>query len=121
TRLRTSRKLKWTRRADQTSSEENRSGEQAQSLFPSLTPRKPAFLRRFCRCVREAEESSEEISAAGAENTRSFSAVDLQETGSGSSRCSFHLIIRPASRRHGCCSIRVREPKSRNRHLVEGD
>jgi len=31
--------------------------------------------------MREANESSEEISAAGAENTRSFSAVEFREPG----------------------------------------
>src|SRR5262245_7362805 len=41
---------------------------QLQSLFHILTPRKTAFLLRFCRCTREAEGSSEEIPAAGGEN-----------------------------------------------------
>ena len=31
--------------------------------------------------MREANESSEEMSAAGAENTRSFSAVEFHESG----------------------------------------
>jgi len=49
--------------------------------IPSLTRRKSAFLQRFCRCVRKANESSEEMSAAGGENTRSFSAVEFHESG----------------------------------------
>jgi hypothetical protein len=35
----------------------------------------------------EADEFVEEISAAGAENTRSFSAVEFHELGAQGSRC----------------------------------
>jgi hypothetical protein len=39
--------------------------------------------------VREANEDSEEISAAGAENTQSFSAVEFHEPGAP----EFHVLI----------------------------
>src|SRR5262245_5236997 len=42
--------------------------KQEQDPFHSLAPRKTAFLLRFYRCVREADESYEEISAAVGEN-----------------------------------------------------
>jgi hypothetical protein len=57
--------------------------EEAQTLFLYLKPLRAAFLQRFCRCVREADEASEGISAEGAENTRSFSAVEFRESGEG--------------------------------------
>jgi hypothetical protein len=62
-------------------------GEQAQTLFQCLAPRKTAFPRRFYCCVREAEESSEEMSAAGAKNTQSFSAVWGTNLAGSGSRC----------------------------------
>jgi hypothetical protein len=42
--------------------------KQKQDLFHSQAPRKTAFSLRFYRRVREADESSEEISAAVGEN-----------------------------------------------------
>jgi hypothetical protein len=56
-------------------------GEQAQTLCLCMTPRKTSFPQRFYSRVREADESSEEISAAGAENTQSFSAAGFHELG----------------------------------------
>jgi hypothetical protein len=50
-----------------------------QSLFHYLTPQKTAFSMRFCGCMREAEESSEEISAAMGKTQRSFFAVPSYE------------------------------------------
>jgi hypothetical protein len=42
--------------------------KQTQYLFHSLATGKTAFSLRFYRCMREADESAEEISSAGGEN-----------------------------------------------------
>jgi hypothetical protein len=55
-------------------------GERVQTLFLCLRPRKTSFPQRFYRRTHEAEEASEEISAAGAENTLSFSASEFRES-----------------------------------------
>jgi hypothetical protein len=52
-----------------------------------MTQQKTSFPQRFYRHVREADEASEEISAAGGKNTRSFSASEFQELGAQSSLC----------------------------------
>jgi hypothetical protein len=46
---------------------------------PFLTPQKTAFSLRFCGCMREAVESSEEISAVVGKTQRSFFAVQSYE------------------------------------------
>jgi hypothetical protein len=52
---------------------------QLQALFHSLMPQKTLFSLHFCGCMREAEESSEEISAAVGKTQRSFFAVRSYE------------------------------------------
>ena len=97
-------------------------GEQVQSLFPSLTARKQAFLQRFCRCVREAEESSEGISAASIENTRSFFAVELHEPVEWQFQALISLDF-PSCRRKArlllnpCAGTEITQPPSRPRRL----
>jgi hypothetical protein len=52
-----------------------------------MTQKKTPFPQRFYRRAHEADEASEEISAAGGKNTRSFSASEFQELGAQSSMC----------------------------------
>ncbi|HEY9431370.1 MAG TPA: hypothetical protein VI260_07915 [Blastocatellia bacterium] len=46
-----------------------------------MTQQKTSFPQRFYRRAHEADKASEEISAAGVENTRSFSAAEFHEPG----------------------------------------
>jgi hypothetical protein len=62
---RVSAKLNYVRRAAIQSLLANK---QVQDLFHSPAPRKTAFSLRLYRCIGEADEPSEEISAAAGEN-----------------------------------------------------
>jgi hypothetical protein len=61
-------------------------GEQVQTLFLSLTPRKTVFPQHFCLYAPAVDEPSEEISAAGVKNTQSFSATLGDNLASSSSK-----------------------------------
>jgi hypothetical protein len=71
--------------------------------------------------MREAEESSEEISAAGAENTQSFSAVVFHEPGERQFQALISLDYPPRLQEARLLLCPCWEPKSRSRHLVVGD
>jgi hypothetical protein len=85
-------------------------------------PRKTSSPQRFYCRVREAEESFEEISAAGAENTQSFSAVEFHKL----NWQQFQVLISldyPSRRQEArlllypCAGIEIAPPPSCRRRL----
>src|SRR5262245_9713271 len=97
-------------------------GEQSQTLFPCLTPRKTAFLQRFYCCVREVNESSEEMSAACAENTQTFSAVEVRESGEQWFQVLISLDYRSCRRKarlllYPCAGAEIAQPLFHRRRL----
>src|SRR5262245_40428968 len=97
-------------------------GEQSQTLFPCLTSRKTAFLQRFYSRAREANESSEEMSAAGGENTRSFSAVEFHESGEQWFQALISLDYQSCRRkarrlRYPCAGAEIAKPLIHRRRL----
>jgi hypothetical protein len=72
--------------------------------------------------MREAEESSEEISAAGAENTQSFSAAEFHESGEQCFQVLISLDYRSCRRKarlllSTCEGTEIAQPSSRRRRL----
>jgi hypothetical protein len=97
-------------------------GEQVQTLFPSLMPREPVFIQRFCHCDCEADEASEGISATGAENTRSFSSVEFHESGEQWFQVLISLDYRSCRRKarlllYPYAGTEIAQPSSRRRRL----
>jgi hypothetical protein len=87
-----------------------------------MTQQKTSFPQRFYCYVREANEDSEEISAAGAENTQSFSAVEFHEPGAP----EFHVLISldyPSRRQEArlllcpCAGTEIAQPLFHRRRL----
>jgi len=99
--------------------------EQSQKLFPCLTSRKTAFLQRFYCRARDANESSEEMSAAGAENALSFSAVEFHESGEQWFQALISLDCRPCGRKarlllYPCAGTEIARPSFHRRRLNFG-
>jgi hypothetical protein len=72
--------------------------------------------------VREANEPSEEMSAAGGENTRSFSAVEFHESGEQWFRVLISLDYRPCRRKarlllYPCAVAEIAQPLFHRRRL----
>jgi len=79
------------------------------------------FLQRVCHCVCEADEASEEISAAGAENTRSFSAIEFHESGEKWFQVLISLDYRSCRRKARLLLYLCAGAESHNRYFIEGD
>jgi hypothetical protein len=93
-----------------------------QTLFPCLTPRTTSFPQRFYRRVREADEASKEISAAGGKNTRSFSAAEVHEPGEWRFKALISLDY-PSCRHkarlllYPCAGTEIAQPRFHRRQL----